>query len=51
MPLTLDGKLAYLIGGAQVVLTYEPVGAQLLRVKSLATPLAAAQNRITRRCG
>jgi diacylglycerol kinase (ATP) len=32
---TVAGKLAYLIGGAQVVLTYEPVRAQLTGEKSL----------------
>jgi diacylglycerol kinase (ATP) len=43
---TVAGKLAYLIGGAQVVLTYEPARAQLLRVESLATPpTATAQNQ------
>jgi diacylglycerol kinase (ATP) len=35
---TVAGKLAYLIGGAQVMLTYEPVRAQILRVDSPATP-------------
>lgn len=38
---TVAGKLAYLIGGAQVVFTYEPVRAQLLRVESPAPPPAA----------
>jgi diacylglycerol kinase (ATP) len=43
---TVAGKLAYLIGGAQVVLTYEPVRAQLLGVESTATPPTAdAQNQ------
>jgi diacylglycerol kinase (ATP) len=43
---TVAGKLAYLIGGAQVVLTYEPVRAQLLGVESAATPpTAGAQNQ------
>ena len=41
---TVAGKLAYLIGGAQVVLTYEPVRAQLVGVESLATPHTTAQN-------
>jgi diacylglycerol kinase (ATP) len=40
---TIAGKLAYLIGGAQVVLTYEPVRAQILRVESVATPPAASE--------
>ena len=40
------GKLSYLIGGAQVVLTYEPVRARLLGVGSTATPPTAdAQNQ------
>jgi diacylglycerol kinase (ATP) len=39
---TVAGKLAYLIGGAQVMLTYEPVRVQLVRVKSAATPSAAS---------
>jgi diacylglycerol kinase (ATP) len=39
---TIAGKLAYLIGGAQVMLTYEPVRAQILRVQSAATPPAAS---------
>jgi diacylglycerol kinase (ATP) len=38
---TVAGKLAYLIGGAQVVLTYEPVRAQLVHVKSPTTPPGA----------
>ena len=38
---TVAGKLAYLIGGAQVILTYEPVRAQILRVEFPGTPLAA----------
>ena len=43
---TVAGKLAYLIGGAQVVWTYEPVRAQLVRVESLAAPpTATAQNQ------
>jgi diacylglycerol kinase (ATP) len=43
---TVAGKLAYLIGGAQVVLTYEPVRVQLLGVESTATPPTAdAQNQ------
>lgn len=43
---TVAGKLAYLIGGAQVMFTYEPVRAQLLRVESLATlPAATAQKQ------
>jgi diacylglycerol kinase (ATP) len=42
---TVAGKLAYLIGGAQVMLTYEPVGAQIVRIDSLATPDAAGLNR------
>jgi len=43
---TVAGKLAYLIGGAQVALTYEPVRAQLLQVESPATPpTAGAQNQ------
>jgi YegS/Rv2252/BmrU family lipid kinase len=42
---TVAGKLAYLIGGAQVMLTYEPVRAQLLRVESLTSPTAAAENQ------
>lgn len=43
---TVAGKLAYLIGGAQVVWTYEPVRAQLLRVESLAAPpTTVAQNQ------
>ncbi|HEX4914484.1 MAG TPA: diacylglycerol kinase family protein [Vicinamibacterales bacterium] len=43
---TVAGKLAYLIGGAQVVFTYEPVRAQLLAVEALATPpTATAQNQ------
>lgn len=43
---TVAGKLAYLIGGAQVVWTYEPVRAQLLRVESLGVPpTATAQNQ------
>src|SRR5688500_2454468 len=33
---TLAGKLAYLIGGAQVILDYEPVHAQLRRVDGAA---------------
>ena len=40
---TITGKLAYLIGGAQVVMTYEPVGAQILRIESAATPPAATE--------
>jgi len=43
---TVAGKLAYLIGGAQVMFTYEPVGAQVVRIDSIATaPAAAAFNR------
>ncbi len=43
---TVAGKLAYLIGGAQVVLTYEPVRAQLRGVECTATPpTAKAQNQ------
>jgi diacylglycerol kinase (ATP) len=43
---TVAGKLAYLIGGAQVVFTYEPVRAQLLAVEALAPPpTATAQNQ------
>ena len=34
---TIAGKLAYLIGGAQVVLTYEPVRARILSVESPAS--------------
>ena len=40
---TIAGKLAYLIGGAQVVLTYEPVRAQILRVAAVATQPAASE--------
>jgi diacylglycerol kinase (ATP) len=35
---TVAGKLAYLIGGAQVILDYEPVRAQLRRVDGAAAP-------------
>jgi diacylglycerol kinase (ATP) len=43
---TLAGKLAYLIGGAQVVFTFEPVRAQLVGVASPATSVTAdAQNQ------
>ena len=35
---TVAGKLAYLIGGAQVILEYEPVRAQLRRVDGAAAP-------------
>src|SRR5688572_7900092 len=35
---TLAGKLAYLIGGAQVILDYEPVHAQLRRVDGATGP-------------
>jgi diacylglycerol kinase (ATP) len=35
---TVAGKLAYLIGGAQVVFTYEPVRAQIIGVASASTP-------------
>lgn len=38
---TIAGKLAYLIGGAQIVWSYEPVRGQLLRVESVAVPPAA----------
>ena len=42
---TIAGKLAYLIGGAQVVLSYQPVRAQILRVGSAAPPAASAVNQ------
>jgi diacylglycerol kinase (ATP) len=42
---TVAGKLAYLIGGAQVLLTYEPVRAQLLRVESASEPLTATPQK------
>ena len=39
---TVAGKLAYLIGGAQVMFSYEPVGAQVVRIDAVTTPPAAA---------
>lgn len=35
---TLTGRLAYLIGGAQVLLDYEPVGAEIVSPPPLASP-------------